>query len=192
MSLTTRTAKGSKLTIAEMDGNLTYLNDRVQLCSTQIITDEPSSVLPSSLTKTSTTIEYSNGVKLQGWKLIAFSAMNGSSNNFQNLVSVNIPTLPEESTEGYYLPLGLSGTVKAFDSGSNSYEITIFQNGAGFQDSISLNTIQCDSLSIFESTSGSIVDFTITGLANSANPAIAEISTQFEFLCYDGVTPEII
>ena len=182
--------------LAHVNGLQSETEDGLQLCSTQIETAESSAGLPKSLQKTATRIEYSDGVVLEGWQLTVFSSLDGTTNTFSTLSTLRIPEVPGEGNGGYYLPFKLSGTVKALDDGIGNV-ITIFQNGSEFRDTDPGSptvgqTVQCDSLSIVENTTGfpelGIVDFEVTGLANTPR-AEAEIVTQFEFLCYEGVIP---
>ena len=182
--------------LAHVNALQSETEDGLQLCSTQIETAESSAGLPKSLQKTATRIEYSDGVVLEGWQLTVFSSLDGTTNTFSTLSTLRIPEVPGEGNGGYYLPFKLSGTVKALDDGIGNV-ITIFQNGSEFRDTDPGSptvgqTVQCDSLSIVENTTGfpelGIVDFEVTGLANTPR-AEAEIVTQFEFLCYEGVIP---
>jgi len=182
--------------LAHVNALQSETEDGLQLCSTQIETAESSAGLPKSLQKTATRIEYSDGVVLEGWQLTVFSSLDGTTNTFSTISTLRIPEVPGEGNGGYYLPIKLSGAVKALDDGLGNV-ITVFQNGSEFRDTDPASptftrTVQCDSLSIIENTSGTpqigIVDFEVTGLANTPR-AEAEIVTQFEFLCYEGVIP---
>ena len=167
----------------------------LQLCGSQVTTSEVSGNLPTVLQKTATRIEYADGVVLEGWQLITFGYLDGTSNTFSNITSINIDEVPGEGNQGYYMPYKITGVVKARDTTLGEV-ITQFQNGAEFTDVTPASptfgeTVQCDSLSVIQNTAGATVDFEVTGLANTAN-AEAEIFTQFEFLCYEGVIPTII
>ena len=151
--------------------------------------------LPSSvLQKTATRIEFSNGTAQEGWKLTIIGALEGTSAELTELVTVSIPSAGG-SVEGYYLPWELKGIVTCTDNSLSSQVINVLQNGAELQDSLTNNGQPTDSMAILESSSGSTVDFTLSVVANPSGPgalATGTVIANFEFLCYEGVVPTII
>jgi len=152
--------------------------------------------LPSSvLQKTSTRITFSNGTVQEGWKLTIIGALQGTSDELTELVSVNIPEVSGAGNEGYYLPWEMKGVVVCSDNGLSSNVINVLQNGAELTDSLTSNGAPTDSIAILESTTGAQVDFTLSVVANPSGlgaNAAGTVVANFEFLCYEGVVPTIV
>jgi len=165
----------------------------------QLVSDRfesSTATLPSSvLQKTGTRITFSNGTVQEGWKLTIIGALQGTSSELTELVAVNIPEVPGEGNEGYYLPWEIKGIVTCTDNGLSSQVINVLQNGAELQDSLTGNGQPTDSIAILESTTGSVVDFTLSVVANPSGAganATGTVIANFEFLCYEGVVPTIV
>jgi pectate lyase len=165
----------------------------------QLVSDRfesSTAALPSSvLQKTATRITFSNGTVQEGWKLTIIGALQGSSSELTELVSVNIPEVPGEGNEGYYLPWEMKGVVTCADNGLSSNVINVLQNGAELQDSLTNNGNPTDSIAILESTTDAQVDFTLSVVANPSGVganATGTVIANFEFLCYEGVVPTIV
>ena len=165
----------------------------------QLVSDRfesSTAALPSSvLQKTATRITFSNGTVQEGWKLTIIGALQGSSSELTELVSVNIPEVPGEGNEGYYLPWEMKGVVTCADNSLSSNVINVLQNGAELQDSLTNNGNPTDSIAILESTTDAQVDFTLSVVANPSGVganATGTVIANFEFLCYEGVVPTIV
>jgi len=180
---------------------LSHLNSVGQAAEVglQLVSDRfesSTAALPSSvLQKTATRITFSNGTVQEGWKLTIIGALQGSSSELTELVSVNIPEVPGQGNEGYYLPWEMKGVVTCADNSLSSNVINVLQNGAELQDSLTNNGNPTDSMAILESTTDSVVDFTLSVVANQSGPganATGTVIANFEFLCYEGVVPTIV
>ncbi|MDB4301020.1 hypothetical protein N9926_00920 [Flavobacteriaceae bacterium] len=165
----------------------------------QLVSDRfesSTAALPSSvLQKTATRITFSNGTVQEGWKLTIIGALQGTASELTELVAVNIPEVPGAGNAGYYLPWEIKGVVTCTDNGLSSQVINVLQNGAELQDSLTGNGQPTDSIAILESTTGSVVDFTLSVVANPSGLgalATGTVVANFEFLCYEGVVPTIV
>lgn len=168
----------------------------LQLCSDRIITSNAGAVLPTkTLSKTATKITYGDGTVQEGWKLTLIGSLQGNSNTLTDLTSVNIADDGSGTTEGYYLPWELKGVVAFVDLTLNQNVINVLQNGAELGDTASAAGRASDSMAILESSAGSVVDFTLSVVANPSGAgsfATGTITAHFEFLCYEGVVPTLI
>lgn len=164
--------------------------DALQLCSTQIETSIASGGgLPTgTLSKTSTRIQYADGVVMEGYELVMLGYMDGSVGSIADLYTVTIPEVPGEGNEGFYLPWNLTGVTICDDTTVGSRIINGFANGAEFANAGGTGE-GADSVAVTESTAGGgVMDFTLSVTANTT-PSTGSIVARFEFLVYEGVTP---
>lgn len=165
--------------------------DALQLCSTQIETSIASGGgLPTAtLSKTSTRIQYADGVVMEGYELVMLGNMAGGTGSIADVYTVTIPEVPGEGNEGFYLPWNLTGVTICDDTTVGSRIINGFANGAEFTNTGTGAGEGADSVAVTESTAGGgVMDFTLSVTANT-NPSEGSIVARFEFLVYEGVTP---
>jgi len=170
----------------------------LQLVADGMTSSTNSTLLPTStLQRTATEIEFSDGVKLVGYKLITFHLLN-DTNALADINTVRIGS-PDGGTTpgGFYLPYSVGGCVKADDSAlspAGTKIISTFQNGSdmtdtsgGANDGLAIQTDQT-SISAFNNTANvdnSVdVDFGVIVSPEGGVDSTAEIFVQYEFLAY--------
>ena len=170
----------------------------LQLVSDGMSSSTISTALPSStLQRTATEIEFADGVKLVGYKLISFHFLN-DANTLVDINTVRISSPDGGATVGgFYLPYNVGGCVKADDSAlapAGTKIISTFQNGSdmtdtsgGANDGKAIQTDQT-SISAFNNAANldnSVdVDFGVIVSPDNGAESTAEIFVNYEFLCY--------
>ncbi len=170
----------------------------LQLLSDNITTTTTSTTLPAAtLQRTATEIEYADGTKMIGYKLITFHFLD-DANALADISTVRIGSADGGTTDGgFYLPYNVTGCVKASDSAllpAGSQIISTFQNGSDMTDTSGGATdgqaIQTDQTSIsafnnpVNSDKSVDVDFGIIVSPDGGLSSTAEIFVQYEFLAY--------
>ena len=178
--------------LAHVNALQSETEDALQLCSSQLETSINSgSGLPTAaLSKTSTRIQYADGVVMEGYELIMLGTMGGGTDTIADVYTVNIPSVPGQSNEGFYVPWNLTGVTICEDETLGGRVINAFANGAEFTNSgaTPADGAPADSVSVTETNSGGAdVDFTLSVLANN-NPSEGSVVARFEFLVYAEVT----
>ena len=204
--------QGSLARLAHVNAVAEEVNDALSLISDQIVTSSGSGTIPSPfLQKTATKIEYADGTVLQGWKLTGGNLVSGSNvyNNVQG--TLTIPSPDGIIPGGFYIAYDTRGSVKCEDSSTGTtFEImTAFASGADLQDTdgtsstngqafksdymaihLTEDTVTLGEYVISLSVAGS-GDTSASGPNGGAGSSsfTGEIFYQFEFLCYEEVTP---
>lgn len=180
--------------LAHVNALQSETEDALQLCSSQVETsiDSGSGLPTAALSKTSTRIQYADGVVMEGYELIMLGTMGGGTDTIADVYTVNIPEVPGQSNEGFYIPWNLTGVTICEDETLGGRVINAFANGAEFQNLTGVapfNGAPADSVSVTETNSGGAdIDFTLSVIANN-NPSEGSVVARFEFLVYAEVTP---
>tara|TARA_R110000851_G_scaffold100671_13_gene216398 strand:- start:2845 stop:3498 length:654 start_codon:yes stop_codon:yes gene_type:complete len=173
---------------SQTEAGLNLVSDQF---SATAITDLPA----VTLQKTGTKISYSDGSYLQGFKLVGFYIMDNVNQLTQSLGVLKIPSPDGIIEGGYFTAYSVNGSVNALDTTDSLQVIGSIQNGAELQ--VAATTEQCDAMYVTASTSAvnpdlsKDVTFVATVQANGVNSATAQIVIQFEFLCWNNVTPTL-
>jgi hypothetical protein len=170
----------------------------LQLVSDQIESAGSSSSVPAPfLQKTATTITYTDGTILQGWKFTGGMLLTGSStySEIQGTITIGSPD-GGITPGGFFIAYDTRGSVKAVVNpglGTEFVIINSFSSGADMIKAVDGLAFQSDYMGLFldDSVTPGVFAVTLEAQTGDGFAGTAEVFFQFEFLTYSTVTPTL-